>query len=453
MKKESLDELIEITDINSDGCGVGRTAAGKVIFVRGAVTGDTVTADIIKRAKDYDVCSVRKTVVPSPDRCEPCKYAKRCGGCVYSAITYAAELRHKERFVTRELRRAIPHDTPIEPIAGGEPERYRNKAAYPVGYDGSGKLSFGYYARHSHDIVFHSSCLLQDNSFASLARAFLNSAQQLGLTPYDEKSGKGLLRHLVIRKNESGELMLCVVINAVALPFQDVFASELAKAFPKLRSFSYSPNLENTNVITGSTYVEVFGSGLTDTVCGKTFSLSPLSFWQVNRAMAQRLYCKAAEYAASGDGKRTFLDLYCGTGTVGLSTTEPDDRLFGVEIIPQAVKDAALNAKQNGRSESNTRFICGDASLGVDECTRVFGKPDVILADPPRKGLSNEVITLMTDAAPERIIYISCNPSTLARDLKKFASRGYICRRAAPFDLFPRTFHVETVVLMSRVKG
>ena len=447
MKMKPLGETVTVHDMNIDGTGVARTSGGKVAFVQGAVTGDVVLCDVIKSTPSYDVCRVSEFLERSPLRCaDPCP-KQRCGGCAFGELKYEAELEQKERIVREALRRIGSTVPELERICAGSPERYRNKVAYPVAQGRGMKPVFGYYARRTHEIIMHDSCRLQHDDFAQTARIFLELAHSFSIPAYDEKNHRGIIRHLVMRRNTAGEMSLCVVVNG-ALPHEKKLSELMQMKCPHVKVFAVSINTERTNVIATNGCRCLYGEHITDTICGKTLCISPLSFYQVNRDMAEKLYLKAREYADCGSG--ILLDLYCGIGTAGLCIAGDDTKLFGVEIVPQAVEDARKNATMNGRSENDTCFVAGDASIGVRGCINRFGRPDVIVVDPPRHGLEREVIETVTAAEPERIVYISCNPATLARDAVLFADHGYSCVRGAVFDLFPRTAHVETVVLMSR---
>ena len=449
MKKIILDEKIKINDINSDGVGVGKRENGKTIFVKGAVVGDTVTAAVIKETKSYDVAITEEIIEPSPWRVEcDCPSFPRCGGCVYRGISYEKELELKYNTVQNALRRIGKSNVEIEPITYDSEYEYRNKVQYPIGVSKNGELIFGYFANHTHEVVPHTSCKLQSDLFAETAEAFLRKAQAIGLTAYDEKSGKGVLRHLVMRRTHDGNMSLMVVVNAKKLDNWEILLEAVKKY--GVTSFSVNSNMKNTNVIMGEKAEILWGDdAVFDRINGKKFKISPMSFYQVNRKMTEKLYSKVKEYAKIENGE-TVLDLYCGIGTIGICTAENENALVGVEVVPDAVKNAEYNAYLNGRSEENTTFVCGDASVGVNTVLERFGKCDVVIVDPPRKGLSIEVINETLRADPKRIVYVSCNPATLARDVEIYEKNGYKCTQAAPFDLFPRTGHVETVVLLQR---
>lgn len=451
MKKYVPTERIEIVDINSDGVGVGRFENGKTVFVKNAVVGDVVRVGVIKETKSYDVATVEELLEPSPWRVErDCPSFLRCGGCVYRNISYEKELELKYNTVKNALKRIGKTSVELEEIAFDGEYAYRNKVQYPIGTNKNGSLVFGYYANHTHEVIPHTSCKLQSDDFAAVAESILKKAYELGMSAYDEKSQKGLLRHIVMRRACDGSMSVMLVINAKKLENWSLLLDAAKESGVSIVSFSINSNMKNTNVIMGDVAEILWGDdGIVDELCGKHFKISPMSFYQVNRTMTEKLYSKVKEYASLEEGE-TLLDLYCGIGTIGICVADNENALVGVEIVPDAVKNAENNARLNDRSESKTKFVCGDASVGVKTIMEEFGKCDVVIVDPPRKGLSPEVIEETLRAEPKRIVYVSCNPATLARDVEIFERSGYLCSKAAPFDLFPRTSHVETVVLLSR---
>jgi 23S rRNA (uracil1939-C5)-methyltransferase len=441
---------IKITDLNPDGNGVGRTDTGRVVFVPLTAPGDYCEVKVIKTYPGYLVARLEKITEPSPDRIEPlCPVYNKCGGCSYGHINYEKEKQIKEDMVRSAFKHIAGMDVKVNPLVSVNRERYRNKVQYPVSKDDA--FLFGYYARHSHRVVPHSDCMLQDGIFNDIAKKLCSLFDKKGFSAYDEGSGNGLIRHIYIRKTRLGEVCVCVVVNADALPFQKEIADSICAEFPQVKSFFININKKKSNVILGDKNVLITGEPfITETLCGKRFSLSPSSFFQVNSDAAEKLYEKAAEYAALSDGD-TLLDLYCGTGTIGLCIAGENNSLCGVEIVSDAIKNAKQNALANGRREENTLFLCGDAVNGINECKKHFGTPSVVVVDPPRKGLTKDLIDDIAAADPKRVVYISCNPATLARDIKLFAEKGYLPQEATPFDMFPRTGHVECVTLMSRV--
>ena len=453
MNKKNTVIRVNITDLNPDGNGVGRTEDGRVVFVPLTAPGDVCEAKVIKESKGYLVARLEKLIAPSPYRIEPdCAVFNKCGGCSFRHITYEKEKELKESMVRNAFLRIAGIDVKVNPLISVNNTHYRNKVQYPITENECGSLTFGFYARHSHRVIAHECCLLQDDVFSGIASRLIYIFTEKGLSAYNEQSGKGLLRHIYIRKTITDEISVCVVVNGDNIPDGKRIAQLIQADFPQIRSFFVNINKKKSNVILGDKNILISGqSHITDILCGRSFELSPNSFFQVNNRAAEKLYEKAAEYAAL-EKADILLDLYCGTGSVGLCIAENENPLCGAEIVEEAVKNAKNNAVNNGRSEDNTLFVCGDAKIGITECRKHLGDPSVIVVDPPRKGLNPDLITDIASARPKRIVYISCNPATLARDTSLFAYQGYRPEEATPFDLFPRTGHVECCVLMSRVK-
>lgn len=450
LKKNEIHELT-ITGMTAEGAGVGR-ADGVAVFVPLTAVGDTARVKIVKAAKNYAFGRLEELLIPSPDRVESdCPYFAQCGGCCYRHISYEAELAIKETRVRDAIQRIGGFESlKIRPILGA-PSRsgYRNKALLPLGTDGSGTLAMGYYAVNSHRIVDCGACRLHPAEFNTAMRVFRQWAEQYGEPVYDEVSHSGRMRRLYLRKGEqSGELMACVVVNGNGLHHEAELKEMLQKELPALTSLVINSNREQTNVVLGKRCRTAWGKdAITDMLCGLRFALSPLSFYQVNRGQAERLYQKAAEYAALS-GTELLLDLYCGTGTIGLSMAHRAGKVIGVEIVEAAVENARQNAVENGIG--NAEFLCGDAEKAARLLEERGEKPDVIVIDPPRKGCTPDLIETITRFAPQRVVYVSCDPATLARDLKLFASFGYPPVELTPVDMFPATAHVESVCLMTR---
>ncbi len=440
---------LEITDITPDGYGVGRFD-GKVYFVADTAIGDKCECLVLKELKSHSFAKLVNLITPSPDRITPdCAVCKRCGGCAFRHISYDSELELKKNIVRQAFARIAKMDIRVNDIVSDVPERYRNKVQYPFARGESGAV-FGYYARHSHRIVAHSDCPLQDKIFTEIADHTARVADKLGISAYDESTGHGIIRHAVMRKNRVGEIIYCIVVAEKHKNLR-LLAETVAGRFKEIIGIHININKRRDNVIFGDETVCLLGAeSLTDRLCGKVFELSPRAFYQVNAAMAEKLYNHAASLASPKENGSIILDLYCGAGTIGLCVANDKDKLCGVEIIDAAIENAKINARLNGRSEKDTLFVCGDASVGVEECKKKFGRPDIVIVDPPRKGLDKAVIETVVKAKPEHVVYISCDPATLARDCAIFAEKGYTANEATPFDLFPRTGHVETVVLLSR---
>lgn len=445
---------VEITGINPDGNGVGRLEDGMVVFVPLTAPGDVAQVRVIKETKSYAVARLETLLQPSPDRQDPrCPVYQRCGGCVFRHLRREAEHAIQRELVRSAFQRIGHLEVPVEPTVSVNEERYRNKVVYPLCEPEPGRTAFGYFARHSHAVVEHRDCPLQEAIFAKIAMFHVKQIGARHVPVWNEKRGTGVLRHLMMRRNRAGEVHVCMVA-AKAFPQAEAMAGELLREFPEVTGVSLNLNPEAGNTILGRETRCLAGEPtLRDHLCGKRFSLSPTAFYQVNAECAEALYRKAAELAAL-PASGVLLDLYCGAGTVGLTMVKDGQKLFGVELVPEAVENARENASYNGRTPENTQFACGDASLGVERCTELFGRPDVIVVDPPRKGLSPEVIATLLRAAPERIVYISCNPATLAANCASLCDPRngvqYRVETAIPFDMFPSTGHVETVVLLTR---
>lgn len=440
--------ILDITDITPEGFGVGRYE-GKAFFVADTAIGDKIEAIVLKELKNHGFAKIKSIITPSPDRVEDeCENGKKCGGCALRHISYEAELKLKKNIVANAFSRIGKMDITVNDTVFGNDKYYRNKVQYPVSPDGK-KVRFGYYARRSHRIVEHEECLLQDPIFTDIASSIAKTAEKMGITAFDETTGVGILRHIVMRKNRIGQILVCLV-SAVndkrLLPLAETVFDE----FANIVGIHLNLNKRRDNVIFGDeTFLLVGEENLRDRLCGKFFDLSPRAFYQVNAIMAEKLYNHARSLLEEREN-RIILDLYCGVGTIGLCIAGENDRLCGVEIIDSAVENAKSNALLNGRTDKNTLFVCGDASVGVEECKKRFGVPDTIIVDPPRKGLDKNVIETVVNANPNEIIYISCDPATLARDCAIFRELGYVTSEATPFDLFPRTGHVETVVKLKR---
>lgn len=448
---------VEITGINPDGNGVGRLEDGMVVFVPLTAPGDRAQVRVIKETKTYAIGRLEELPQPSADRQDPrCPVYQRCGGCVFRHLQRPAEHRIQRELVVNAFQRIGHLDVPVEQVVSVNEERYRNKVVYPLCEPEPGRAAFGYFARHSHAVVEHTDCPLQDGIFARIAMFHVKQIAALHVPVWNEKRGTGVLRHLMMRRNRAGEVSVCMVASK-RFPQAETMAQALLREFPEVIGVSLNLNAEAGNAVLGrETHCLAGAPTLRDHLCGKWFFLSPTAFYQVNAACAEAMYRKAAELASLPENG-VLLDLYCGAGTVGLTMVGDGQKLFGVELVPEAVENARENALRNGRTAENTQFACGDASLGVQRCTEVFGEPDVIVVDPPRKGLSPEVISTLLNAAPERIVYISCNPATLAANCAFLCDSQndvhYRVTTAIPFDMFPSTGHVETVVLMSRSEG
>ena len=488
---------VTIEDIGNDGEGIGK-AEGYTLFVKDAVIGDVVEARITKCKKNYGYARVEKVVTPSPFRVEPkCPFHRQCGGCQIQAMSYERQLIYKQDKIRNDLLRiggftAEQIDAAMEPIVGmEEPWHYRNKAQFPVGYDREGNLITGFYAGRTHDIIANTDCALGVPENKLILEAVLSYMQKNQVSAYRENTGEGLVRHVLIRTGFcSGEIMVCLVINGKKLPaeerlverltglkFEDAGTAgnvdvgqqgegEIYDRMPdkKIVSISVSINTEKTNVIMGKEIRVLWGSErIQDILCGLTFSISPLSFYQVNPRQTEKLYGLALEYAAL-TGDETVWDLYCGIGTISLCMAKQAKKVYGVEIVPQAIEDARENARRN--QITNVDFYVGKAeevlpafyegeSLGSWEGADTENRserrhPDVIVVDPPRKGCDEKCLETMLAMRPKRIVYVSCDPATLARDLKILCEGGYELKKVRGVDQFGHTGHVESVCQLVR---
>lgn len=435
----------EILGYSTEGLGIARIG-GQVVFVHDAIAGEVCDILIMKVLKNaaFGKAVAWKTV--SPHRREPdCPYYRQCGGCAFRHMDYAEELRAKGQRVQDALARLGGSSVTVEEVLGAaEPLHYRNKSQYPVSADGK----VGFYRARTHQVTDLSACLIQKPQADAAAGALRRYMAAQHVPGYDEKTGQGLVRHLYVRTNAKGQSLICVVVNGERLPGEEALVEAMRQAVRSAVGVVLNVNTRRSNVILGDRYRTLWGEDtLTDTLCGHSFRLSIPAFYQVNRDQAEVLYCKAVEYAGL-TGTELVLDLYCGAGTITLTMADRAKKVIGAEIVAPAVENARENAAANGIE--NVEFFCGDAGDIAARLAEERLRPEVICVDPPRKGLAPEVIDAMVQMGPERIVYVSCDPATLGRDVKLLAQRGYAARRAAAVDLFPGTAHVETVVLLSR---
>ncbi len=491
-KKNELVTL-EITDLGSGGEGIGR-ADGYTLFVKGAVVGDVIEARVLKAKKTYGYAKIERLLHPSGERVEPvCPVAGRCGGCQLQQMSYQAQLAWKERKVKECLERigGVTFFTPAPkgsggadffPILGmGEPFAYRNKAQFPVGKDKNGRIVTGFYAGHTHALISCDRCAIQSPINEVICKTVCDYMEQYRIAPYEEATHTGLVRHILTRVGETtGEVLVCLILNGTSLPKAEVLAEQLRKAVEEfscgeaeknkcqtfhgntgkrepefiLKGVCLNVNLEKTNVILGEKIIPVWGDTyITDYIGGVAYQISPLSFYQVNPKQTRVLYGKALEFADL-TGKEVVWDLYCGIGTISLFLAAKAKQVYGVEIVPQAIADAKENARRNGIT--NAEFFVGAAEDVLPAKYRESGgsmRADVIVVDPPRKGCDERLLQTVVDMEPERIVYVSCDPATLARDVKYLEGKGYGLVKAQPVDMFPMTEHVECVVLMSKVQN
>ncbi len=449
---------VHITDLGTEGEGIGKVD-GFTLFIKDALVGDTVEAKIMKAKKQYAYARLERIITPSEHRVEPvCPYARQCGGCQLQALSYEQQLAYKNRKVRNNLIRiggfgADHIDTVMNPPLGmdgeGEtPYHYRNKAQFPVGRDREGRLITGFYAGRTHSIIANTDCALGTSENQQILRLILSFMEDNRISAYDETTGRGLVRHILIRKGfATGQLMVCLVINGGRLPAAEKLVEALRR-IPGMTSISLNHNEENTNVILGPTCTILWGSDfIEDTIGGITFRISPLSFYQVNPVQTEKIYNTALSFAGL-TGKETVWDLYCGIGTISLFLAKRARQVYGVEIVPQAIADARDNAARNGIRNAN--FYVGKAEEILPEKYEKEGiHADVIVVDPPRKGCEEACLTTMVKMKPQRIVYVSCDSATLARDLKYLCGEGYELQKVQVVDAFCQTVHVETIVLLS----
>ena len=433
-----------IEGYTSEGLGVARID-GQAVFVHRALRGEDCDVLLLKVLKNAAFGKVVKVHEPSPHRAEPdCPYYGKCGGCDFRHMDREEELYAKKTRVQDALRRIGGSDVQVEEILAGERLHYRNKSQFPIAADGT----VGFYKARSHQVIPVENCLLQKVDTNNVQLKLDRYIRLYNVSCYDERTQRGLLRHLYVRSNGAGESLVCIFANGRELPHEAELVALLREASPRIVGVVLGVNTQPTGAILGKEYRTLWGTDvLTDELCGLTFRLSVPSFYQVNREMAEVLYAKAVEFAAL-TGTETVLDLYCGAGTITQVMARHAGRVIGAEIVPEAIEDAKANAKRNG--VENVEFFCGDASAVAADFAAKGLRPDVICVDPPRKGLAPEVVRAAAQMAPRRIVYVSCDPATLARDVKLFAAEGYGAVRAAAVDMFPGTANVESVVALER---
>ncbi|MGN1267102.1 MAG: 23S rRNA (uracil(1939)-C(5))-methyltransferase RlmD [Dorea sp.] len=455
---------VEITDIGVDGEGIGKVD-GYTLFIKDAVIGDVVEAKIMKAKKNYGYARLMNVITPSEYRVEEpvCPMARKCGGCQIQEMTYGCQLQFKEAKVRGNLLRIgeVPEDRleqVSEPVVGMEnPFHYRNKAQFPIGNDKEGNIITGFYAGRTHSIIHNTNCALGVEVNETILNCILAFMKEYKITAYDEEKHTGLVRHVLIRYGfTTKEIMVCLVINGNKLPYGEILAERLSK-IEGMTSITLSINKEKTNVIMGNVIKPLWGQTyITDYIGDVKYQISPLSFYQVNPVQTEKLYGLALEYAGL-TGNETVWDLYCGIGTISLFLAQKAKKVYGVEIVPQAIDDAKNNAKINGIE--NAEFYVGKAEEVLPEYYKNYEKEygerayaDVIVVDPPRKGCEESLLQTMVDMQPERIVYVSCDSATLARDVKFLRANGYELEKVRPVDQFPNTVHVEVVTCLQRMK-
>ena len=449
---------VQITDTGTEGEGIGKIA-GFTLFVKDAVIGDTVQVKVMKAKKNYAYAKLEKVLVPSPFRVQPpCAFHRQCGGCQLQSLSYEKQLEFKQNKIRNNLVRIggfEPEkiDACMEPIIGMEdPWHYRNKAQFPFGYDKEGNVVTGFYAGRTHTIIPNTDCALGVKENKEILEIILAYMKKYAVSAYEETTGKGLVRHVLIRKGfASGQIMVCLILNGKKLPEEQWLAEELWK-IPGMTSVSVNVNTERTNVIMGKKVRVLKGEEkIEDAIGDVVFRISPLSFYQVNPVQTRKLYGQALEYAGL-TGEETVWDLYCGIGTISLFLAQKAKKVYGVEIVPEAIADAKENAVRNGIT--NAEFFVGKAEEVLPQMYEEEGVyADVIVVDPPRKGCDEKCLETMVRMRPERIVYVSCDSATLGRDLRSLGGMGYEIGKWRGCDMFPGTGHVETVCLLTRKNG
>ena len=447
--------ILRIERLSSDGSGVAHSADGEAVFVPGTAPGDEARVRIVKDCGRYAFGILDELLTPSPDRIPvDCPVAGPCGGCSLRHLDYAAELRAKQESVLDAFRRIGGLEVPVlDILPSPDVDRYRNKVQFPVGVDKNGVPCIGFYAGRTHRIVPCPDCKLQPGVLNEIGNALCAFFAQQGIRPYDEQSGKGLVRHIFLRRGaHSGQIMVCLVCTRAKLPHAEQLCTALREQFPAISTILLNVNAKNTNVILGSENHILYGPGyIEDTLCGVPVRLGPLSFYQVNTLAAERLYGVAAQYAQLTPDE-TLLDLYCGMGTIGLSMADQCRELIGVEIVPEAIESAKANAARMGEAvAAKSRFFCADAGQAATQLAAEGLHPDIVMLDPPRKGCDEATLSAVVRMAPRRVVYVSCNPATAARDAAWLEKNGYHAEKVQPVDLFPRTKHVEAVLLLTKL--
>ena len=445
---------LRIERLSSDGSGVAHSPDGETVFVPGAAPGDEADVRIVKDCKRYAFGILDHLRTPSPDRIPvDCAVAGPCGGCSLRHLDYTAELRAKQENVTDAFRRIGGLDVPVLDICPSpEVDRYRNKVQFPVGLDKNGNPCIGFYAGRTHRIVPCPDCKLQPGVLNDIGNALCRFFAENGIQPYNEETGRGLVRHIFLRRGaHSGQIMVCLVCTRPNFPHADALCTRLREQFADIATILLNVNSKNTNVILGTETHTLYGPGyIEDTLCGVPVQLGPLSFYQVNTLAAERLYGIAAQYAQLTPDD-LLLDLYCGMGTIGLSMVGRCRELVGVEIVPEAIESAKANAARMGDAvAAKSRFFCADAGQAATRLAAEGLHPDVVMLDPPRKGCDEATLSAVVRMAPRRVVYVSCNPATAARDAAWLEQNGYHAEQVQPVDLFPRTRHCECIIALSK---
>ncbi len=447
-KNKEYEFIIE--SVTSEGMGVSHTD-GFCVFIPNTVDGDVVLAKILKVKTGYAYAKLSKIITPSEYRVSaPCPASSKCGGCQLMHIDYKKQLKIKKDIIENALKRIGKIDVGVSEMIGADkPYRYRNKMIFPVGIDKNGKKICGFYRERSHDIIPLDDCLLGDEIISEIIKAVMNFIEKYKITVYNEKQHKGIVRRLFIRYGfNTDEMMVVLSINAKTLAHYDEFAKIISSISPKIKSVILNFNTKKTNAVLGDTNAVIFGKEtISDTLCGLKYEISPHSFFQINPYQTEKLYNKALELAKISENDKV-MDLYCGIGTISLCAAKKAKSVIGVEIVEQAILDARKNAEQN--EIKNATFYAEDASVLVPKLIEDGEKPDVVILDPPRKGSDEKTLSAIVKAKPERIVYISCNPATLARDLRFLEDNGYKTKSVCGVDMFSQTMHCEVVCALQR---
>ncbi len=450
MKKNQIIKL-EISDVSLDSKGIGKHEK-MVVFTPNCAVNDYIEAKILKVNRNYCFAKLEKIIKPSPDRIAvDCKAYPKCGGCSFRHISYESELKIKEKSVRECINRlAGLKDVKIDPIISADStDFYRNKMQLPVRKDKNGNIVSGFYRNFSHDIVKTDSCRLNPDIFDKIVEDIKRWMIDYKIKPYEESENLGIIRHIYLRQAEkTGEIMVCLVVNSDDIEYKNELVEILLKKYGKIVGILMNINKNSTNVILGEKDKIIYGRNyIRDNLCEVDIHISSKSFYQINHSQTERLY-KTLKSKLNLTGNETVLELYCGIGSIGLSLSKYVRNLIGVEIVKEAVENANTNAKIN--NIKNATFICGDSNEKIDFILKKFKNPDVVILDPPRKGCKKELIDKISEINPNKIGYVSCNPATLARDIKEFFNKGFEINYVVPVDLFPRTAHVEIVCILSK---
>lgn len=449
MVKKNDTYIVKIEDMGITGEGIGKVD-GYALFIKDAVKGDLAEIKVTKAGKNFGYGRLMRVIEPSENRVKPkCPIARSCGGCQLQELSYEEQLRYKENKVYNNLVRIGGlSDFTMHPIIGMDnPYNYRNKAQFPVGINKNGQIISGFYAGRTHSIIESDNCVIGSEINSNIVNIIKKHMSEHIIEPYNEITGRGLVRHILIRVGfKTGQIMVCIVINGNELPHSGQLVEKLKK-IDEMTDISLNVNKEKGNVILSDKIINLYGEGyIIDYIDDIKFQISPLSFYQVNPVQTEKLYSTALKYAAL-TGNETVWDLYCGIGTISLFMARRAKRVFGVEIVPQAIADARQNAKINGIT--NAEFVCKSAE-DIQTADMVTPHPDVIVVDPPRKGCNRVLLDTIVEVLPTRIVYVSCDSATLARDLRILSANGYKVMDVQPVDMFPHSVHIECVVLMSR---